>query len=75
MDLKLLDPVIILLTWIGHAIVYAGTSIVLLVAGWCFVMEAVALLVTVLKAVLEYARKRTTHARAALREVRDQLRS
>jgi membrane protein implicated in regulation of membrane protease activity len=75
MDLKLLDPVITFLTWVGHAIVYAGAGIFLLVAAWCFVMEAIAILAVVLKGVLEYARERTAHARDALREVRAQLRS
>lgn len=38
-------------------------------------MEAVAVLAVVLKAVLEYARKRTAHARDALRDVRVEIRS
>lgn len=73
MDLKQLDPVITLLTWIGHAIVYTGAGIFLLVASWCFVMESVAVLSVVLKALLEYARERTAHARDALREVRAEV--
>ncbi len=73
MDLSHLDPLINVLTWIGHAIVYAGAGIFLLVAAWCFVMEAVAILAVILKAVLEYGRKRTAHARDALRDVRAEI--
>lgn len=75
MDLKLLDPIITFLTWIGHAIVYAGAGIVLLVAAWCFVMEAIAILAVVLDAVLGYASERTAHARDAIRAVREHIRS
>lgn len=75
MDLSILDPIITFLTWVGHAIVYAGAGIVLLVAAWCFVMEAITILAVVLKAVFGYARERTAHARDAVRDVRAEIRS
>jgi len=52
-----------------------GAELFLLVAAWCTLTESVVLTATVLRTLLAFAHRRWSHARDAVRSVRDEIRS
>jgi len=73
MDTAQIDTTITFLSAVAHALEYAGAATFLIVAGYCALMHALALLFVVLKALLEFARRCTVHMVKTLRGVIDEL--
>jgi hypothetical protein len=61
MDTAQIDTIITFLAAVAHALEYAGAATFLIVAGYCALMHALALFFVVLRALLEFARRCTSH--------------
>jgi hypothetical protein len=73
MDTAHLDGIITFLAAVAHALEYAGWATFLIVAGYCAAMHAAALLFTILRAILAFARECTAHMLRKLRPLLDEV--
>ncbi len=65
----LLDHFLLLVTTAIRAIEHFGAGVFLTIAVWCGFMEAVIITATVVRVLIDFARKRTKHAIEAVRAI------
>lgn len=73
LDTAQIDTTIIFLAAVAHAVEHTAVIAFLIVAGYCAAMHGGALLFTLLRAILAFARECTVHMLSKLRPLLDEV--